>query len=478
MQYIVSPEDLPCRLMAQVDAAEIGAVRSVMCARPASLQADLAPLDAAQIAFALQSGFTGARGDLVLLPGPDGVSQALLGLGADRSHLAFGDLAMRLPQGAWRLLPGDYDHDHAVLGYCLGAYRFTEFRAAKRQPAMLLLDRPAPAALSQAANIWTARSLVNMPANLLGPAELADACEQLAHTHGASFTRVTGEALQSAYPTVHAVGAGSDRPPVVASLIWAGRNAGPDAPHISLCGKGVIFDTGGYDLKSASSMLRMKKDMGGAASMLALAGMLMDADLPIRLSLRLGCVENAVSGHAMRPLDVLRTRRGLTVEVGNTDAEGRLVLCDLLAEASDETPAMLICAATLTGAARVALGPDLPALFCNSQNLADTLLAAGRAQTDPIWQLPLWEGYDPWLDSEVADLNNVSGKSHAGAVVAALFMQRFVAPGVAWAHLDTYAWNETTRPARPEGGDAPGMRAMMAAIMSSVADRITFSGRN
>ncbi len=468
-------EDLPCRLIADADST---AVRSVICVRPGSLSADLARFSASQSQFILQSGFAAARGDLVLVPGHDGVEAALFGLGADQSHLAFGDLAMRLPEGVWRLLPGDYDLDRAVLGFCLGAYRFTQFRPAKRKPAILALDHLPKHPMSQAASIWMARDLINLPANLLGPSELADACQQLAQAHGAVFHRTSGDDLREAYPTVHAVGCGSDRAPVVASFTWSGSKAGADAPHISLCGKGVIFDTGGYDLKPPASMLRMKKDMGGAASMLALAGMLMQADLPIRLSVRLGCVENAISGHAMRPLDVVRTRRGLCVEIGNTDAEGRLVLCDLLAEASDEKPDLLICAATLTGAARVALGPDLPALFCNNQDVANALLEAGRTTTDPLWQLPLWDGYDAWLDSDVADLNNVAGKSHAGAIVAALFMQRFLAPGVPWVHLDTYAWNESTRPARPEGGDAPGMRALEAAITAMAAGSITFSGRN
>ena len=276
--------------------------------------------------------------------------------------------------------------------------------------------------------------------------------------------RVEGAALDAAYPTVAAVGRGSDRPPVVASFTWRGSKAAADAPLVSLCGKGVVFDTGGYDLKPSAGMLRMKKDMGGAANVLGLARVIMEADLPIRLAVRIGCVENAVSGHAMRPLDVIRTRRGLSVEVGNTDAEGRLVLCDLLAEASDETPELLIDCATLTGAARVALGPDLPALFCNDAAWADRLLQAGTERHDPMWRLPLWDGYDSWLDSPVADLNNVSSKPMAGAVTAALYLRRFVAPGVKWAHFDMYAWNDANRPGRPEGGEAQAIQAVFRAI--------------
>jgi leucyl aminopeptidase len=235
-----------------------------------------------------------------------------------------------------------------------------------------------------------------------------------------------------------------------------------------LCGKGVCFDTGGYDIKPSSGMLRMKKDMGGAATILGLARMIMEADIPVRLVVRIGCVENAISGTAMRPLDVIRTRKGMTVEVGNTDAEGRLVLCDLLAEACEELPAVLIDCATLTGAARVALGPDLPAMFCNDNGWAETLLRNGQQQNDPLWRLPLWNGYDRWMDSQVADINNVSSKPHAGAITAALFLQRFVTPGIAWAHFDLYGWNDQTTPGRPEGGEAYAMRALLSSIAESL----------
>ncbi|HTN09494.1 MAG TPA: leucyl aminopeptidase family protein, partial [Acetobacteraceae bacterium] len=264
-------------------------------------------------------------------------------------------------------------------------------------------------------------------------------------------------------------GNGSLRRPVVAGFTWQGSRAHAAAPLVSLCGKGVCFDTGGYDLKPPAGMLRMKKDMGGAATILGIARILMEADLPIRLAVRIGCVENSVSGHAMRPGDIIRTRRGLSVEVGNTDAEGRLVLCDLLAEASDEAPALLLNCATLTGAARVATGPDLPALFATDDGWADAIAAAGRTLSDPVWRLPLWDGYDKWLDSPVADLNNISSRPFAGAVVAALFMRRFLAPGTPWVHLDLYAWNDSTRPGRPEGGEAQAMRAVCAAVESLLA---------
>ena len=337
----------------------------------------------------------------------------------------------------------------------------------KRLPARLVGGSVPAERLAQAA--WLARDLINTPANLLGPAELAGVTVALGARFGGVPTLVEGERLEAAYPAIAAVGRGSARAPVVAGLTWCG-SAGMSAPLVSLCGKGVCFDSGGYDLKPSAGMLRMKKDMGGAGLMLGLARMVMEADLPVRLAVRIGCVENMVSGEAMRPLDVLRTRRGLSVEVGNTDAEGRLVLCDLLAEASDERPALLLDAATLTGAARVALGPDLPALFAphtpEGDAVAEAVLAAGRAEADPVWRLPLWAGYDGWLGSPVADLGNVSSKPMAGAITAALFLQRFVAPGTAWAHLDTYAWNDQTRPGRPEGGEALGLRALFLAVQT------------
>jgi leucyl aminopeptidase len=439
--------------------------------RPAGLDRLLAALPAPQAAYLRQVGFTGAPGEPVLLSGPSGLDAAVLGLGADRSPHAFGGLAMRLPEGtSWRLQPGDYALADAVLGFCLGAYRFTAFKPGKRAPARLALADAAPsAAIQDAEAVWMVRDLINLPANLLGPVELAEAAAALGRRHGAAVGVAADAGLERDYPAVAAVGRGSARPPRVVTLRWEGSRAAAGAPLVALCGKGVCFDTGGYDLKPSAGMLRMKKDMGGAATVLGLARRIMAADLPVRLVVRVGCVENSVSGTAMRPSDVLATRAGLSVEVGNTDAEGRLVLCDLLAEAAAEAPALLLDCATLTGAARVALGPDLPALFCNDDAWADALLAAGSACGDPMWRLPLWDGYDPWLDSTVADMNNVSSKPFAGAVTAALFLRRFVAPTVPWAHIDLYAWNDQTRPGRPEGGEAQALRAAFAAIAGRFA---------
>ena len=409
-------------------------------------------------AFLTASGFTAAAGDIRLLPGGDGISGAVLGLGTSRDPRGFGALPFGLPPRTWTIEPGDFAPDDATLGFCLGAYQFTAFKPGR--PCAELQAPPGEAA-ELARTIWLVRDLINTPADRLGPAELAAALVDVANAFDAEATVVTGQALQQAYPTVAAVGAGSERPPAVATLRWSGSAAGPDAPLVALCGKGVCFDTGGYDIKPSAGMLRMKKDMGGAAIMLGLARSVMALDLPVRLVLRLGCVENSISGRAMRPSDVLLTRRGLTVEVGNTDAEGRLVLCDLLAEASDEQPDLLIDAATLTGAARVALGPDLPAMFCNDDSIATTLLQAGAAVHDPVWRLPLWPGYEAWLSSKVADLNNVGSKPMAGAVTAALFLQRFVTGSKPWIHIDTYAWNDSTSPGRPEGGESHGLLACL-----------------
>lgn len=440
--------------------------RPVHAVRPAGLAAALDALDPRQAAFARAAGFAAGRGEVLLLPGDSGVDRALLGLGASAGPHPFGALPAALPAGTdWHIEPGDFTTEDTVLGFCLGAYRFDGLKNRRGHGARLAGAEHAPGALAAARATWLARDLINTPANLLGPEELAAATLTLGGRHGAEPMRVEGASLPAAYPTVAAVGAGSDRGPVVAGFSWSGPGDPAEQPLVALCGKGVCFDSGGYDLKPSSAMLRMKKDMGGAALMLALASMIMDAALPVRLVVRIGCVENMVSGGAMRPLDVLRTRRGLTVEVGNTDAEGRLVLCDLLAETSDLGPDLVVDAATLTGAARVALGPDLPAMFCNDDDLATAVAAAGAQRNDPVWRLPLWPGYETWLDSKVADMNNVASKPVAGAVVAALFLQRFLAPGTRWVHLDTYAWNDQTRPGQPEGGEALGLHALFETIV-------------
>ncbi len=415
-------------------------------------------------AFLRDQKFTGAEAAVALLPGPDGLAGAVLGLGTATSPMIFGALSKVLPNAhRWRLEPGPFTADEAELGFRLGGYVFDRLKSAKKaMPVLAAPETPGVTILADA--VFLARDLINMPANLLGPAELGDAAEAVAKRFGARCERITGAALAARYPVLEAVGAGSVRAPEVIVLSWAGSKAGADAKFVSLCGKGVCFDTGGYDLKPSAAMLKMKKDMGGAAILLGVAQAVMAMDLPVRLELRLGCVENSISGSAMRPSDVLTSHTGTTIEVGNTDAEGRLVLCDLLAEAAAAAPDWLIDAATLTGAARVALGPDLPALFCSDEALAASLLQAGQLVHDPLWRLPLFEGYQSWLDSPVADTNTVSAKPFAGAIVAALFLRRFVPQQIAWAHIDVYAWNDSARPGRPEGGEAQTLRALVETI--------------
>ncbi len=420
-----------------------------------------------------QTGFTASAGEIALLPGGAGVGAALLGLGSGRQAPApevYAGLPRGLPPGDWHLAgPEPHDAEMAVLGFCLGAYRFGALRDPDARPAARLAmqhsEGAALAGAAQARAIWLARDLVNMPANRLGPQQLAEAACEVAARFGARTALVSGADLECGYPAIHAVGRGSRRAPCVMRADWQGSAADARAPLVSLVGKGVCFDTGGLDLKTSAAMLRMKKDMGGAAIMLGLARLIMQRDLPVRLQLRLGCVENSVSGDAMRPSDVIATRAGLNVEIGNTDAEGRLVLSDLLAEACEAAPSVLIDAATLTGAARVALGPDLPALFSNDDDLAGALLQGGIAAHDPVWRLPLHPAYDSWLSSPVAHLNNVSSKPMAGAVTAALFLQRFVKKSVRWAHLDTYAWRDSASPGQPEGGDAQGLRACYKGLL-------------
>ncbi|GEN61952.1 leucyl aminopeptidase [Acetobacter oeni] len=416
--------------------------------------------------FAVQTGFRAKPGEVVLVPSSDGGVSALLGLPEVKKTdvFIFGGLPDALPEGVWRFeLPSDVDRSTAMLGFALGAYRFTLGQAGKVLPALYVAE-PVPLAVETARSIWLGRDLINLPANLLGPSELAGEAVAVLESSGAKVKVIKGAALEKAYPLLAHVGNGSDRKPRVVLATWAGSKAAKDAPLLSLVGKGVCFDSGGYDLKPASGMLRMKKDMGGAATVLALARLIMACDLPIRLEMRLGCVENSVSGAAMRPLDVVTARNGLTVEIGNTDAEGRLVMADLLTEASEAAPSLLLDVATLTGAARVALGPDIPALMCNDDEVAEALSEAGRSVSDPFWRLPLWDGYRDWMRSSVADINNVSSKPLAGAITAALFLERFVGAGVRWAHIDSYAWNDQSRPGRPEGGEILGLRGIFASL--------------
>src|SRR5918996_1386112 len=450
---------LPCFTAADTDARPLWTVPQ------GRYQAWLARQDAAVKAWLEGSGFEAKPGACALLPGDNGAPAGAVAVLSEPAELW--DVAAahgRLPEGDWRLAPfeADLEPGQAALGWALAGYRFDRYRKRDAKPRRLAVDEQAAAGAAIVAEaVFLARDLINAPAADLGPAELADAVQGVATRFGATCRATVGkDLLQEDYPAVFAVGQASPRAPRVVDLAWG--EAG--APRVTLVGKGVCFDTGGLDLKNSAGMLLMKKDMGGAAVTLGLAQAIMATKLPVRLRLLIGPVENSVAGNAFRPGDVLRTRKGLTVEIGNTDAEGRIVLCDLLAEADREKPDLLIDCATLTGAARVALGPDLPALYTPDDQLAADLLAAGTAAFDPLWRLPLHHGYRQLLDSPIADINNTSSDGMAGSITAALFLAAFVEQTTAWAHLDMYAWNQKDRPGRPKGGEATALRALFRAI--------------
>ncbi len=432
---------------------------------PADAPAALAALGPAVERWAEATRFAAEPGKLLLLPDQEGrLARVLVGLDKADPLWTLASCPDALPEGTYALDGGAAEHaTRLALGWALGSYAFTRYK--RRERGFARLEWPAAADRARveaiAESFFLARDLINTPAEDLGPAELAAAVDEMAARHGARCRVIVGDALlQENYPTIHAVGRASVRAPRLADLTWGDERA----PKLTLVGKGVCFDSGGLDLKPASGMRMMKKDMGGAATLMALANAVMALHLPVRLRLLVPAVENAVSGNAFRPLDVIKTRQGITVEVGNTDAEGRLILCDALAEACREEPALLVDMATLTGAARVALGPELPALFANDDALADDLLRAGTEERDPLWRLPLWRPYRDMLKSPVADINNVSEGGHAGAVTAALYLQEFVPDATPWAHIDTFAWNQKSRPGRPEGGEALAMRALLALI--------------
>ena len=371
----------------------------------------------------------------------------------------------RLPPGSYRFA-GSFSAvaaTHLTLGWEYGSYRFTRYRKAAGELPSLLAPTGTDLEYVRLANeaLSEARDLINTPANDLGPAELGEAVQRLALQHEAECRITVGEELlRQNYPLIYEVGKGSAREPRLIDMRWGKRGA----PLVTLVGKGVCFDTGGLDIKPSSGMILMKKDMGGAALALALARMLMGADAPVQLRLLIPAVENSISGRSYRPSDVLRSRQGLTVEIGNTDAEGRLVLADALAEADTEEPALLVDLATLTGAARVALGPELPAIYSNPQQLAMELRAIGEREADPLWPMPLWSGYDEDLASRIADLNNVSSTQFAGSIIGALFLKRFVTRTRNWLHGDVYAWNAKERPGRPVGGEPHTVRALYRLI--------------
>jgi leucyl aminopeptidase len=414
--------------------------------------------------FALANGFAAKPGTWLALPDADGrITQVLFGLddASSKSRDPFrpGALPGLLPSGVYRFANAAHDTRLAALAFALGSYRFTRYRKADVSEVRLVPPEGVDAAeitgIADAATL--ARDLVNTPSNDMGPAELALAAQAVAERFGASFTCIVGdELLQQNFPLIHAVGMASSRAPRLIELIWGD----PAHPKVTLVGKGVCFDSGGLDLKPSSGMLIMKKDMGGAANVLALAQMVMAAKLKLRLRVLIPAVENAVAGNAFRPLDIFTSRKGLSVEIGNTDAEGRLVLADALAYADEEAPDLLIDMGTLTGAARVALGPDLPPFYTDDEKLALDVARCAREENDPLWRMPLWPPYDAWLDSKIANLNNAPSGGFAGSITCALFLQRFVERARSWLHLDIYAWTPTAKPARPEGGECQAARAL------------------
>jgi leucyl aminopeptidase len=422
-----------------------------------------------------QQNFKAEKHRVVLLPDSAGALQgAVGGLGRRNGGLSLwhgAGFAERLPPRRFHLAQpwSAAEATQLCLGFAYGAYRFERYRAAKGEAAAL--EAPPNADVTfvalAAESLRMARDWINTPASDMGPAELAAAARRLAERHRAGYQEWVGEALLTAnFPAIHAVGRASSEAPRLVELRWrpgGGEGTQPkDSPYprLTLVGKGVCFDSGGLDLKPGSGMALMKKDMGGAAVALALAHMLMSAGIRAELRVLVPAVENAVSGNAYRPGDVLATRKGLTVEVGNTDAEGRLVLCDALALADAEAPDLIVDFATLTGAARVALGPELPALFGNDESAVAELARISAAEHDPLWPMPLWAGYEDELASKIADLNNVSASSFAGAIFGALFLNRFVSESTPWLHVDLYAWNSKERPGRGVGAEAQGVRAV------------------
>ena len=420
-------------------------------------------LSAAERNFASANGFAAKPGKCLALPAADGqIAQVIFGLDDASSKLRdpfkTGALPGLLPPGTYHFANAPDDARLATLAFALGSYRFSRYR--KAEPSEIKLVPPDDVDIAEIGRMaeaaYLARDLINTPSNDMGPEELALAARELAQRYGASFNCITGDELARDFPLIHAVGMASPRAPRLIDIGWGN----PAHPKVTLVGKGVCFDTGGLDLKPSGSMLIMKKDMGGAANVLALASMVMDARLKLRLRVLIPAVENAVAGNAFRPLDIFKSRKGLTVEIGNTDAEGRLILADALALADEEAPDLLIDLGTLTGAARVALGPDLPPFYTNDEELAQDVARLARQENDPLWRLPLWPAYDAWLDSKVANINNAPSGGFAGSITCALFLQRFVEAARSWLHVDIYGWTPTAKPGRPEGGECQAARAI------------------
>jgi leucyl aminopeptidase len=425
-------------------------------------------LDPRAQAFAETAGFEPRPGRHLLLPGPDGTLAGVLFAieSENEAHtdpFRAGALPTLLPARTYRFATAPPDARLSALAFALGTYRFGRYRKPDDPLARLEVPNGVDAEdlTSIVEGVCLARDLINTPANDMGPAELEEAARTLANRHGANVTTIVGDdLLKQNFPLIHAVGRAADRAPRLIDMRWGD----PAHPKITLVGKGVCFDTGGLDIKPDTGMLNMKKDMGGAASMLALAHMLMSRRIKISLRVLIPAVENSISGSAFRPRDIYRSRKGITVEIGNTDAEGRLILADAFALADEEQPELIADMATLTGAARVALGTEVVPFYTDDDALASELARHAQAQCDPLWRMPLWRPYDQLLESKVADVNNVSSGGFAGSITAAMFLRRFVSAAKAWLHCDIYAWNQTTRPGRPEGAECQAARALYALL--------------
>jgi len=419
------------------------------------------------VVFAKAAGFQAKPSQSLLLPGKNGeLAAVLFGLDKDgdpdSNPFLPGRLTGIVPAGTYRFANAPHDARLATLAFALGTYEFARYRKANGKTLRLVPPAGVDAGELSAIidGVTLARDLINTPSNDMGPAELEAAARKLAKAHRAKIAVTSGAKLARNFPLVNAVGQGSARTPRLIDLTWGN----PKHPKVTLVGKGVCFDTGGLDIKNDAGMLNMKKDMGGAATALALAHMLMTRKIPLRLRVIIPAVENSISGTSFRPRDIYRSRKGISVEIGNTDAEGRLVLADALALADEEKPELIIDFATLTGAARVALGPDLPPFFTDDDRLAAELMESGARENDPLWRLPLWRPYDAMLESKVADTNNVGG-GLGGAIIAALFLRKFVGNAKAWLHLDIFAWTPSAKPGRPEGGECMSARALYAMLV-------------
>ena len=441
--------------------ADISKARPIHVITPSEFPGWLNQQESAAKTWLAEIGYKAEIGTTSVIPGSNGQIQLVVCCVPDKKNLwGVAGLAVTLPSGSYQFVNVTDEYASYAIAWGLGAYQFTRYKKPSREPAKLVVPAAARTVVENlVTSIYCVRDLINTPTDDLGPKELAAEVEKIAESFQADFKQIIGsDLLKQNYPAIHAVGRASDDEPRLLDMRWGN----PSHPKVTLVGKGVCFDTGGLDLKPSAYMLLMKKDMGGAAHVLGLARMIMQAKLPVRLRVLIPAVENAVSGNSYRPGDIVHSRKGLTIEIGNTDAEGRVVLADALTEAVSENPDLIIDIATLTGAARVAVGTEISAVFSNNNELADAVIAAGEQQYDPIWRLPLFAAYRESLNSPIADINNNSSDSYAGAITAALFLKEFVPDNIPWLHFDIMAWNIRAKPGRPIGGEAMALRGLFA----------------